>query len=62
MFTYLWEEENEACSSELPNQEMMYFTMLLSGQAQADAAGDLNQNRPLLLPSESQVKQKGITV
>lgn len=62
MFTHLWEEENEACSSELLNQEMMYFTVPLSGQAQGDAAGDLNQNRPLLLPSKSQVKQKGITV
>lgn len=40
----------------------MYFTMLLSGQAQGDAAGDLNQEQIPLLPSKSQIKQKRITV
>lgn len=36
--------------------------MLLSGQAQGDAAGDLNQEQIPLLPSKSQIKQKRITV
>lgn len=35
---------------------MMYFTMRLSGQAQGDAAGDLNQEQIPLLPSKSQIK------
>lgn len=36
--------------------------MLLSGQALGNAAGDLNQEQILPLPSKGQIKQKGITM
>lgn len=60
MFTYFQERENEVCFSELFNWEMMYFRMLLNGQAQDNAAGDINEEQIPLLPSRGQIKQKGM--